>query len=287
MGMANKYRIPELDKLFEEVGIYRKSNDFRDLLNFVKRFPKMAPYNAMLVHVQKPGSQFVASAYDWAVKYDRKPKVGARPLLILRPFGPVAYVFELNDTEGAPFPEALLEPFKAEGDIPQSKLDAFVSSMLYEGIIVNEQDYGSTMAGVVKAINEILDYKTLNKSERFNVLFGIALNRNLNPTEEMATLFHELGHVFCGHIYHKKAKWLPQRHFLSQNEREFEAESVCWLLCERLDIANPSAEYLSGYLNSNDEIPSISIYSVLKAVGLIESIMAGKKTPRKELLIKK
>lgn len=90
--MTYKTRIQELDKLFQEVGTYRKSSDFKDLINFVKKFPYMAPYNAMLVHVQKPGSQFVASAHDWLRIYGRKPKVGARPLVILRPFGPVAFV---------------------------------------------------------------------------------------------------------------------------------------------------------------------------------------------------
>lgn len=285
--MTYKTRIQELDKLFQEVGTYRKSSDFKDLINFVKKFPYMAPYNAMLVHVQKPGSQFVASAHDWLRIYGRKPKVGARPLVILRPFGPVAFVFELNDTEGAPFPEALLKPFKAIGDIPQEKVDELILSMLYEGISVTEQDYGTSSAGSVRPIDVTSEYKTSNKTERFNVLYGIALNRNLNPTEKMATLFHELAHVYCGHVYHPQAKWLPRRNFLSKNEVEFEAESVCWLLCERLGIVNPSAKYLIGYLNSNDEIPSISIDSVLKAVGIIENIMSGIKTPRKELIIKK
>mgnify|MGYP001164815716 CR=1 FL=1 len=285
--MVHDNRIPELDKLFEDVGTYRKSAEYRNLLDFIKRFPKMAPYNAMLVHIQKPGSQFVASAHDWKVKYGRRPKVGARPLVILRPFGPVAFVFELNDTEGAPFPEALLEPFKAEGNITENKLEDFKSSLLYEGVTVVEQDYGTSMAGFVGPIEETFKYKTMNKSELFYVFFSIVVNRNLKPSEKMATLFHELGHVFCGHVYQPKAKWLPQRCFLSKNEKEFEAESVSWLLCERLGIVNPSSKYLSGYLDSNEEIPSISIDLVLKTVGLIESIMSGRKTLRKELLVKK
>jgi hypothetical protein len=38
--------VAELDKLFEEVGTYRKSEQFRELLEFVKRFPDIAPYRA-------------------------------------------------------------------------------------------------------------------------------------------------------------------------------------------------------------------------------------------------
>lgn len=59
--MKNKL-VPELDKLFIEVGIYRESKDLKNLFEFIKKFRNIAPYNAMLLHVQKPGSQYVASA---------------------------------------------------------------------------------------------------------------------------------------------------------------------------------------------------------------------------------
>ncbi len=67
--------------------------------------------------------------------------------------------------------------------------------------------------------------------------------------------------------------------------RKFEAVSVCWLLCERMGIKNPSAKYLSNYLTNNNTIPDISIDAVLKATGEIEKIRAGISTPRKELYI--
>jgi hypothetical protein len=42
---------------------------------------------------------------------------------------------------------------------------------------------------------------------------------------------------------------------------------------------------LSGYLEKNEEIPPISIDTVLRAVGAIEQIWSKPKIPRKELLI--
>ncbi len=105
-SISNK--MPELDKLFCQVGTYRKSDQYKELLEFIKRFPNIAPYNAMLINIQKPGSKYVASASDWKKRFNRTIKIGARPLVILRPFGPVAFVFELSDTEGHdPFPEEL------------------------------------------------------------------------------------------------------------------------------------------------------------------------------------
>ena len=66
---------------------------------------------------------------------------------------------------------------------------------------------------------------------------------------------------------------------------EFEAESITWLLCERFGIDNPSAEYLKGYLNKNNEIPSISIDTVLKSVGKIEGMMSRRIKPVKNVLV--
>ena len=98
--MEKKETIAELDKLFQEVGTYRYSADYRELLVFARKFPKIAPFNAMLLHIQKPGSSMVATAGEWRIRFGRKPIPGARPLVILKPFGPVEFVYELNDTEG-------------------------------------------------------------------------------------------------------------------------------------------------------------------------------------------
>ena len=116
-----KNNVPELDKLFNDIGTYRKCTDFNELIKFIKKFPRIAPYNAMLIHIQKPGSNYVASATEWKKRFNRTIKPGARPLVILRPFGPVAFVFELSDTEGESFyfPDKLLNPFSVEGKLSE------------------------------------------------------------------------------------------------------------------------------------------------------------------------
>ena len=284
--MANIERIAELDKLFYEVGTYKKSSEYNELLTFIKKFPRLAPYNAMLIHVQKPGSEFVANASEWANHYRRVPKPGARPLVILRPFGPVSFVFELNDTQGEPFPEQLMEPFIAHGTVNAYTVDRIRESIRFEGIASYEENYGTSRAGSIMCIDGTDVVDTPTKQTVFKLIYSLGINSNLDPAAKLATIFHELGHAFCGHLNRANIRWMPQWRDLSLNEKEFEAESVCWLLCERMGIQNPSAEYLSGYLNSNNEIPNISIDAVLKATGIIESIIHGKTAPRNELVIK-
>ncbi len=74
--------IPELDKLFIEIGTYRKSSELNELFGFIKKFPRIAPYNAMLLYIQKPGNNYVASAPEWERRFNLNIKLSARPLVI-------------------------------------------------------------------------------------------------------------------------------------------------------------------------------------------------------------
>jgi hypothetical protein len=51
-----------LDTLLTEARLYRTTADYKALLDFVVRLRNFAPYNAMLLQVQKPGLTYAASA---------------------------------------------------------------------------------------------------------------------------------------------------------------------------------------------------------------------------------
>lgn len=279
--------IPELDKLFLEIGTYKKSNEFKELFEFVKKFPRIAPYNAMLIHIQKPGSQYIATASEWVKRFNRTIKPGARPLVILRPFGPVAFVFELGDTIGKdPFPQELLNPFNVLGKLADTDYNNLVNNVMSDGVRYCLADHCPASAGYIEVdTNKIEEIIVRNKKEiSVRILYNLVVNRSHSQETKFATVLHELGHLYCGHLGTPNSKWWNDRHYVRQNVMEFEAESVCWLICERMGIKNPSAEYLSGYLDNHDEIPDISIDAVLKSVGIIETMINGGREPRKELI---
>lgn len=122
-----------LDQLLEDSRLYTKSKDYKDLLDFVVRLRNFAPFNAMLLHIQKPGLSYAASERDWVERFGRIPKEGARPLLILWPFGPVALVYDVMDTEGDPLPEDVYS-FYAQGAIDDSRIRYFLTLMERKGI---------------------------------------------------------------------------------------------------------------------------------------------------------
>ena len=51
-----------LDQLLADARLYKSGKDYKELLNFVVRLRNFAPFNAMLLQVQKPGLRLAASA---------------------------------------------------------------------------------------------------------------------------------------------------------------------------------------------------------------------------------
>lgn len=89
--------------------------------------------------------------------------------------------------------------------------------------------------------------------------FVIELNKYQTEEVNLLTLTHELAHIICGHLGKKEDEKWPDRRGLNREQREFEAESVGFLVTKRMGLTANSDEYLNGYLKDNDEIPPISI----------------------------
>ncbi len=87
-----------LDELFTRAGKYSSSDAYLELMRFVGRFRFYSPFNAMLIFVQRPGAHFVCTTRRWRRDYHREIKIGARPIVILQPRGPILFVFDVSDT---------------------------------------------------------------------------------------------------------------------------------------------------------------------------------------------
>src|SRR6267378_2770515 len=101
-----------LDELFTLARKYNSSDAYLELMRFVGRFRFYSPFNAMLIYTQVPGAHFVCTARRWRKDYRREIKIGARPIVILQPMGPVLFVFDVSDT--APLPNASSVPIRIE-----------------------------------------------------------------------------------------------------------------------------------------------------------------------------
>ena len=90
---------------------------------------------------------------------------------------------------------------------------------------------------------------------------------------QFATLVHELAHLLCGHLGRrpKKDKW-PDRRGLEHSQEELEAESVSYLVCQRMGINSESEAYLSNYVAQNSTLDNMSLHHVLTVAGKIISM---------------
>ena len=284
-----------LDELFSLTSQYKTSGAYRDLLRFVVRFRSYSPFNAMLAHIQMPGASFVATPKRWLRDYGRRISPGARPLIILRPMGPVMFVFDVSETEptetALPLPPEIGKPFEVKTGKIGFALESVIDNAKRDGVRITETHAGSQSAGSIRYLASGVD-----KSQKFQagndknrnpvftdipVKYHILTNSKLSREARYATIVHELAHLYCGHLGTPNEKWWPDRRGLSRDIMEFEAESVTYMVCLRSNILNPSEKYLAGHVKDTELVPPISLECVMKSGGLIESMSTQKMKPRK------
>ena len=281
-----------LDELFNLARHYKSSGAYHELIKFIARFRWYSPFNAMLIHIQMPGATFVAPPNRWLRKYFRCIKVEARPLVILQPMGPVMFVFDVSDTEpkeGAPpLPREVEHPFEVWSGRIGGQFAQTIESAKRDGVAISERQAGSQSAGEISvaAPGNHLDFLFKKGPQpeyrRVPLRYSLLLNANHPREAKYATLVHELGHLYCGHLGTPNDKWWPDRRNLREDLCEFEAESICYLVCGRLGINNPSDEYLAQYVKNHPETPPISLDCVMRAAGLIEQMGRQRLKLRKE-----
>lgn len=256
-----------LDALISRALAYRTGPEFKALLAFTKRFPHLAPYNAILLHVQNPGIRFALRAAIWERRYERRVSREARPYVILQPFGPVSFVFDLSDTKPINpqrdlVPESVTNPFPAKGQPPVGALQKLVNACLKVGIVTLQRDCATNLAGQVQCFG--------------TGTFCVVLNSKHSEAQQIGTFAHELAHVFCGHLGARKQGFWPDRSHASDDVKEFEAEAVAYWVTDRLNLDIGSVQYLSGYLSDDKLLPNYSLDAVTKATGKIEEMFQGK-----------
>lgn len=285
-----------LDELFNATAIYRKSKTFMDLVKFVKSFRFYSPFNSLLIHIQRPGATFVAPPHRWLRWYGRTIKPNATPIVILQPMGPVMFVFDVIDTEEGPNPSPLppevVKPFEAKSGKVGQELERTVENSKRDGVRILTQKAGSQAAGAIQTVEkkdgrEIpfqtgKDEKGHPTYEYVPLRYEMLLNQDHSREARYATITHELGHLYCGHLGTPNKDWWPDRRGLFSSASEFEAESISYLVCGRMGIETPSDQYLAGYVKNNEKVPEISLECVMKAAGVIESMGKERLKPRKK-----
>jgi len=125
-----------------------------------------------------------------------------------------------------------------------------------------------------------------NKFGLFHLLSNI-LRLLYHHSTAFASICHELGHFFCRHLpppYQDDSNWWKMRR-PNWKTREFEAEIVSYIICERYGVGNKSWDYLSRVLGDSETIPEdISIERIFKAANEVERMLKEDLDPKSCLL---
>ena len=254
-----------VDRLFKDALASQGPTAFTGFIDFARRLSNLSVYNAMLVRMQRPGAAAVATEKRWNAT-GRTVRPSATPIVVLRPFGPVSFLYDVGDTEGKPLPGEHANPFVAYGDLNEVEWGQTLKLHREKNNVrIEERNFGSLLAGNARNLQAMPALMPeVSKPE-----WLVQLNINHNLPTRFATLAHELGHIFCGHCGpHSKGAW-PDRSKLPYPVRETEAEAAAYLVCSRRELKVASQQYLSELIADVD-LRQVSLYAIFEAANRIE-----------------
>ena len=240
-----------------------RSEQLRDYLQAMARFPTYSLRNVMLILMQRPDATRVAGYRAWQ-SLGRQVRKTEKSLTILAPIVirrkpkqeqmdtddkncVVAFkavrVFEISQTEGAPLPEFAL----ATGE-PGEYAERLRNLINHHGVKIEHSD-------------------RLGGAEGMTDGKRILVKQGLSPAEETSVLLHELAHTML-HIGKDKPE--------SRTVREVEAEAVAFIVGESLGLQciRSSCDYIHLYNGSSDTLMASLERIQRTAATIIRGILA-------------
>lgn len=251
-----------IDQLIAATKLYDSSAAIKELFDFTVRLREFAPFNAMLLHIQKPGLTHAATAQDWWQRFGRVPKKGARPLLVLRMKGPVDFVFDVQDTEGKDLPADAFS-FPTFGDLSDHRFAEFMRAVSKEKIDLVELDAGDAHAGWIRLLAR-------SKNDKGKNFYQLGYNKNHDAPTRFVTVAHELAHLYLGHLGADNGRRVPDRRDTPHDLMEVEAEMAAYLVAMRNGLKPRSESYLSNYKGAFEEL---NLYAVTRTANAVETAM--------------
>jgi hypothetical protein len=260
-----------IDDLFARSRRFRRSKRFAQAVEFVARFHDYSPFNNMLVYAQNPQVTHFATASHWRKAFGRSIKEEARGMLILAPRTPVLMVYDIADTEGPPMPEQWRVFAQTSGRLDPALLERTVKNCERDQIQVRRQAMGELRGGFATSRAREPGWK-----------MRVGLRADLDDAAAYAVLCHELAHIYLGHVGADRDGWWPFRMNLTEAVAEIEAESVAHIVCLRAGLRTRSAEYLSSFVEDNEDLDAISLDLISRVAGRLEDMARRLLPPRSD-----
>lgn len=261
------------------------ANNVGELLDQVAAVRKHRLFNSLLAVLQRPHAKLLLPKTTWENEWGRTILPNEQPLVLLLNWGPVQFLFDVSQTEPTErarvLPASLANPFSMDhAQDADFALHWAEENAKHDGVRISPSRYGFDHAGCIwrsktdaHVVAEWSDGR--RPAQKIRVRYEMLLNSSFSSTEKLATLAHELGHLYCGHQGATKADWWPTRDSLEVKQREFEAESVARLVFRRIAPGTELPEYLDAYFIRDEPMPTDGWDVVVAAADRVVDMCQG------------
>ena len=266
--------------VFRRIAENNSTENFIEFAVFMRRVRQLSFFNSGLIYLQRPGALYVLNEAGWE-KVGRFVRPEATPIIITVPFGPVEFVYDLNDTYGAPFQGLDRDSFMAPPPVAfgESNLRPAIEMIRRMGIYFTTTDgYGASKEGSARLLDQPIKVTYMENKKVVEVYtrFAIIVDNKLPDAEKVRVIFHEIGHILCGHFGYvpedkkenKKMVRIPERDVTGFTKfmQEYEAEKVCELFCSLLGYEYDPRSYLADYEKTGEQPDKDNRFYIMNAV---------------------
>lgn len=235
-----------LEQLSEGVQAVYESDAWLHFLSYIQKFRHYSWANTLLIAMQAPETQYVASMTDWRNKFGRRIRKGSKAIRIIAP-----HTIRKEDTDGdtiiltgfhavSVFPVEATEPIdEGCGDIPEicHTLDTPVGN--YQRLLDVLIDISPVPVSFGDA-QGAYGYFSPTALE-------IRIQEGLPESQTIKTLIHEIGHSLLHCIDGEYEK-------VDKATKELQAESIAFTVSQfcGLDTSEYSFPYCASYAQGKD-----------------------------------
>lgn len=267
MAHPTDERLEELtDKLENGIKELFASDRYAEYLTAMSKFHRYSYGNAMLILMQCPHATRVAGYNTWQKTFGRNVKRSEKGICILAPCPSRKYVWQeakdpktgatIFNKDGSPKMETrviTITRFKIATvfDVSQTEGKELpsIGATRLSGEVENYQYYYdklvalSPVAVVVEQVPGQANGYYSHAEQR------IVLRPELSEIQTIKTLVHEIAHALL-----HNPNGVPPEERKSRNEKEVEAESVAYVVCQHfgIDTSEYSFGYVAGWSKSKD-----------------------------------
>ena len=270
---AAEARKAEMDaitkKLEQGVKDVFQGDNYKKYLNFCARLPRYSVNNQLLIMMQKPDATLCQSFTEWK-DMNRFVKKGEKGIRILAPSPyKVEREQEKKDEAGNPLRDATGQPVMEKVEVtinafkPVSTFDVSqtegdpIPSLGVDELKADVAGYENLFEAIKQIVPVPIAFEKIESGAKgyFNPEENrIAIREGMGEAQTVKTVIHEAAHqaLHSGEAYRKSD--VPK----SRNQKETEAESVAYVVCQHfgIDTADYSFGYLAGW-SGDKEVPEL------------------------------